>query len=446
MKIWLFKKRLTLFVVLFSITSVSIVAFGGGTVLEPLGVSLSVSAKRTDNRDRIPDGYEIQCERVKKEKDTVLRIAPRISFDKRTSERFKYYFEYSPSFTYHDNPRHGGEKREWLHSAKGDIEFNIAPMTIFRLSDLYIWNGEKDWYYDHDHKTCRCMPETQKDDYYDNLLRPSIHTQLTADDTFALSGLWRIKRYEKDYAADRGDEDEYSLLAELMHKMNRNISYGLFVEYTAFDRTRDGKDADPFNTSGYPDIIDAGVQYITMGVQASYDFLGDGNYVLLGRTGYNYIWYEADELDSDGMMGDSRLELSLHQLERTNGRLGLKYGKEYADIFPYSSQKNLTLFGNIGRRFGKQGDLKLAADVEYRTRRYGRFDIDPDAFSYSYYKDKYEGKKLDRDSIWIRLSAQYDVTDNFVVSGFYSYEDMDSDVDSSYSENVVGISATYRFL
>ena len=168
-----------------------------------------------------------------------------------------------------------------------------------------------------------------------------------------------MKRYDEEYAANRGDEDEYSVLGELMHRQNRNISYGLFAEYTAFDRTRDGAKADPLSTDGSPLRIDAGVQYVTMGVQLSYDFLGDGNHVLWGRTGYNFMWYEADDLDDDDMWGDSRVEFAFRQLERTSGRVGVRYGNEYADVFPFSSQENTTLYGNMSRRFGRTGSFLL---------------------------------------------------------------------------------------
>ena len=442
----LLKRHMALGVALSAGILVSSLAFGEGGLLEPLGLSLTVGVRQTDNRNRIPDGYLVKDEPIEKEDDTEIWVSPKISFDKRTSERFKYYFEYSPHYTYFDNPRSGDEEEEWSHMAKGDIEFNITPLTIFRLTDLYIWSGAKDWYYDADYELGERELEAREDDYWENLLRPSILTQLTADDTFKLSGLWRVKRYDEEYAADRGDEDEYSVLGELMHRQNRHVAFGLFGEYTAFDRTRDGAEADPLSTDGSPLRIDAGVQYVTLGVQLSYDFLGDGNHVLLGRTGYNFMWYEADDLEDDDMWGDTRIELAFRQLERTSGRVGIRYGNEYADVFPYSSQENMTLYGNVARRFGRMGNFALSADVEYRMRTYEKDDIDPDAFDHDYYREAFEDKDAGRDSIWVRVSAAYEFTEDLTASVFYSYEDVDSDIDAGYTENVVGVSATYDFL
>lgn len=442
----LLKRHMALGVSLSAGILASSLAFGEGGLLEPLGLSLTVGVRQTDNRNRIPDGYLVKDEPIEKEDDTEIWVSPKISFDKRTSERFKYYFEYSPHYTYFDNPRSGDEEEEWSHMAKGDIEFNITPLTIFRLTDLYIWSGAKDWYYDADYELGERELEAREDDYWENLLRPSILTQLTADDTFKLSGLWRVKRYDEEYAADRGDEDEYSVLGELMHRQNRHVAFGLFGEYTAFDRTRDGAEADPLSTDGSPLRIDAGVQYVTLGVQLSYDFLGDGNHVLLGRTGYNFMWYEADDLEDDDMWGDTRIELAFRQLERTSGRVGIRYGNEYADVFPYSSQENMTLYGNVARKFGRMGNFALSADVEYRMRTYEKDDIDPDAFDHDYYREAFEDKDAGRDSIWVRVSAAYEFTEDLTASVFYSYEDVDSDIDAGYTENVVGVSATYDFL
>lgn len=442
----LLKRHMALGVALSAGILASSLAFGEGGLLEPLGLSLTVGVRQTDNRDKIPDGFLVKDEPIEKEDDTEIWVSPKISFDKRTSERFKYYFEYSPSYTYFDNPRSGGEEEEWSHMAKGDIEFNITPLTIFRLTDLYIWSGAKDWYYDADYELGERELEAREDDYWENLLRPSILTQLTADDTFKLSGLWRVKRYDEEYAADRGDEDEYSVLGELMHRQDRHVAFGLFGEYTAFDRTRDGAEADPLSTDGSPLRIDAGVQYVTLGVQLSYDFLGDGNHVLLGRTGYNFMWYEADDLEDDDMWGDTRIEFAFRQLERTSGRVGIRYGNEYADVFPYSSQENMTLYGNVARRFGRTGNFALSADVEYRMRTYEKDDIDPDAFNHDYYREAFEDKDADRDSIWVRVSAAYEFTEDLTASVFYSYEDVDSDIDTGYTENVVGVTATYDFL
>ena len=79
-------------------------------------------------------------------------------------------------------------------------------------------------------------------------------------------------------------------------------------------------------------------------------------------------------------------------------------------------------------------------------RTYEKDDIDPDAFDHDYYREAFEDKDAGRDSIWVRVSAAYEFTEDLTASVFYSYEDVDSDIDAGYTENVVGVSATYDFL
>ena len=105
----------------------------------------------------------------------------------------------------------------------------------------------------------------------------------------------------------------------------------------------------------------------------------------------------------------------------------------------------MTLYGNMSRRFGRTGSFLLSCDVEYRRRTYERDDIDPDAFERGYYQE-FEDGEAERDSIWVRVSGSYDLTENFTASIFYTYEDVDSDIDPGYTENVIGISGTYEFL
>ena len=120
-------------------------------------------------------------------------------------------------------------------------------------------------------------------------------------------------------------------------------------------------------------------------------------------------------------------------------------------MYPYSSQDNTTLYANVTRLVDRKGDLRLVGDAEYRMRTYDVEDVDPDAEDYSsYFADLWEKTggdgKGDRDSVWLRLSAVYRWSEKLSASVFYTYEDVESDVDMSYTENTVGLSATYRFL
>lgn len=456
-------RPVSVFPAVFAGVVIASVALGGeGQRISPIGLSLTVGVKQTDNRDAIPEGYLVKIAGVdtpqEKEEDTEMTITPTISFFHETGAGHRLQVYYKPSYTTYDNPRDGGVENELSHEVKADLLLFVGPRTQVDLSERYWWNGSKDWHYGEEYmleNQDRLMEEgdlnTRNDDFYNNHLAATVSRIMTADLNLKLGALWRIKRYDDQEIAAYSDEDEIGLTSSLVNRQDRHISYGVFADYTAFDRNNgEGVEADPTSTSGTP-RIDVGVQYVVTGVQASYDLFGNQNVILSARTGYNFMTYEADEMEDSNTFGDSLVEVILYQQERTSGRFGLKYGKEYANIYPYSSQDNTTLFASVSRILGKSNKLRAGVDGEFRTRTYQLDDLDPDAENYSrYFADLYEKLGPDgegtRDSIFVRLHANYRWTDDFSTSVFYTYEDVDSDVDNGYTENTIGINATYKFL
>lgn len=447
----LFKAALSAVSALFICVALASMAMGQDEVRpSPIGLSLTVGVKRTDNRDAIPDGYIVKDVPLDKEEDTEMWFTPTISFFHELEGKYRMRLSYSPSYTYYDNPREGGTDNELSHAVRADLDLYIGGRTEVKISENYWWSGAKDWHYGEDYVFAPDELETRNDDYYKNDFVVAVKRTLTADDYLRISGKYNIKRYDDEELALYSDEDEYVFHAELMRRQSRYLSYGLYTEYTAFDRNN-GDSADPMGGEETVGIIDVGVQYINSGIQIAYDVFGNQQFIFSARTGYNFMWYEADGIDDDSMLGDSVLELLLYQQARTSGRIGMKYGKAYADIFPYSSQKNTTLFASVSRILGKRNKLRLGATLEYRTRTYELADVDPDAENYDFYQDRLaqmreEGDDGKRDSTGVRLNASYKWTSNFSTSVFYSYENVDSDVDSSYTENTIGVNATLKFL
>ncbi len=447
----LFKAVLSAVSALFICVALASMAMGQDEVRpSPIGLSLTVGVKRTDNRDAIPDGYIVKDVPLDKEEDTEMWFTPTISFFHELEGKYRMRLSYSPSYTYYDNPREGGTDNELSHAVRADLDLYIGGRTEVNISENYWWSGAKDWHYGEDYVFAPDELETRNDDYYKNDFVVAVKRTLTADDYLRISGKYNIKRYDDEELALNSDEDEYVFHAELMRRQSRYLSYGLYTEYTAFDRNN-GDSADPMGGEETVGIIDVGIQYINSGIQIAYDLFGNQQFIFSARTGYNFMWYEADGIDDDSMLGDSVLELLLYQQARTSGRIGMKYGKAYADIFPYSSQKNTTLFASVSRILGKRNKLRLGATLEYRTRTYELADVDPDAENYDFYQDRLaqmreEGDDGKRDSMGVRLNASYKWTSNFSTSVFYSYENVDSDVDSSYTENTIGVNATLKFL
>ena len=193
--------------------ALSTIAFGGeGGKTSPLGLSLTIGVKQTDNRDAIADDHVVLVrgveERVEKEDDTELWITPTISLRHEMGDGSRFFISYSPSYTDYDNPRENGMENEWTHSLRADADLYLGPRTKFTLSDNYWWSGQKDWHYGEDYELDpgdSAFDEdddlTRNDDFYNNRLDTSLSRTLSADDTVRVGAQWRIKRYDDDELA-----------------------------------------------------------------------------------------------------------------------------------------------------------------------------------------------------------------------------------------------------
>jgi hypothetical protein len=325
------------------------------------------------------------------------------------------------------------------------LRFHVTPLTVFSATEGYYWNGSKHFNYGDDYIYSPEDRALNNDDYSVNKVSATLDHTFTSDFNASVQGIYQIKRYDNEAFSERYDEDTITGLIQVNKIQSRKLSWGVNSQYVIYDRgDSHGKIDDRI-----PEV-DNGVSYWITGLQASFDIFGDTRFVLKGRAGYNYLTYEADEIKNDDMIGDSSVELAIHQNERTRGLLGFRVGKTQSDIFPYSSQDDSTVYGSVSTILGRTTDTRVGVDAEYRTRSYDLVTIDPEAANAAYWtqwvNDHGYRANGDRDSIYVRVWANHKFTDNFVAAIFYSFEDVDSDVDTSYTENIFGASVTVKFL
>lgn len=423
----------------------------------PFSLSINVGVSKMDNRDSVPDDSYVYVhgtpQKVKKEEDTVLHIAPSLAFRQDFGKGSLLRLSYKPAYSHHDNPRSGSTEKEWSHAVDFNLDLAIGTRTTIILSDLYWWSGDRDWYYAYDEGQPRDYGHDEKithnDDFYKNNFNLGISRIVSANNTFFVGAEYNIKRYDEESIARYGDEDEYTFNVNYMQRNSRRLGYGIFAEYTAFDRSNgDGFEPAPITGNETP-RVDTGVQYLTAGFQFEYDFTGRRNILILGRTGYKSVTYEAEGIEDDETIGDSRLELSLFPRERTRARIGVRYGREFSDIYPYSSKDNTTFFLIFSQMLDRNGKLRFNSTVEYRVREYEMADIDPDAKNYSgYFKNLWERTGSDgkgyRDTIFANFAILYQWTKELNTSVFYSIEDVESDVDTDYTNNIIGFNFSYQ--
>jgi hypothetical protein len=415
-----------------------------GTENNPFGIEMIFGLSHTDNRDRVPNGgMANNGEVVQKEEDTVFRVSPTISFERQLAGRYDARVYYRPAYVHHSNPRVGSERHSWEHGFDFWLRFQLAPLTELILSDNYWWSGEKKWNYGEEVYS----PEERalrNDDHIGNKIQGELVHDISADFNFSLAAMYEIKRYDNNAFVTRYDEDTLKITARLNNKVSRNLTWGVYSEYTVYDRGTHGEiDDDQVR-------VDNGVTYWNNGLHASFDVFANRRFIFTGRIGYNYLWYEADEVEDDDMMGDTSIELHIYQEERTRGHIGLRLNKTHSDYYPYSSQDDAALYGSVSTVIGRDTQLRLGVDAEYRNRKYDLITVDPEAdYATSWARWISENgydTTGDRTSVYLRLWANYQFSKHLFGSVFYSIEDVDSDVDNSYKENVYGVVLTVKFL
>lgn len=389
-----------------------------------VGASLTVGFKETDNRDLVDKG--------KKEDQFSWYVAPTIRIREEIADLLHLAGTYSPIFTHYSNCSRGQDDTKWEHALRFDLSWKATPLTTVELSERYWWSDRNDTFYGDEYEYDSNRDSRLSNDYYQNRFGGSIKQELAEDgDYVKVGGRWRVKRYDEKVFSRTNDEDEWGARAEFMHVFSRTFSFGVFADYTGWDR------------ESYPEM-DLGIDYLTAGIQAEWDFSGDGNHRVYASTGYNHIWYESDDMDDQDLFGDSKLELRLFQQTDTQLYGGVRYGRDYANIYPFSSQEDLAGYVSVRQFLGRDRRFSVNASVELRTRTYDA-DEDLNPAAAQYIEDKTGKSEYDRDSVYVRVAARYAVTDWFTLGAYYTYEDIDSEIASSYKENVFGVNGTVAF-
>lgn len=388
-----------------------------------LGASVSIGASFTDNRD--------QAVNTEKENDIDYNIGLRLSYERIFENRYKFYFDYAPSYVVHDHPARGSEKDAFEHEVNARIELTPGRRTLLRFSERFWWSGNKDWNFGDNYlENNNLNVDDFNDNYVENRLAGHLQYNFSEKNYMLLDAFIRNRRYDEDAANDH-DEDEYNVRLAIMRSPTRYYSLGFFGDYTSFNRDRDFTD------------YDHGVDYFTVGIQTSIDFFADQRWILNASTGYNFMFYDDDSMNDTSMFGDSRLELVIHQRELLRGKVGIRYSKDYSSILAYSSERNFVSFGSISRIFGRNNAYTLGADVEFRLRTFDKDDVPPALAGI------YSGEE-ERDTFYLRFYLNTRITEGLNASFFYSYEDCDSDITAprydDYQENVFGVKLTYKFL
>ncbi len=405
-------------------------------------LSLSVFAYYGDNRDSVPDSYNEPADeryRYQKEDDIRLGIQPRLTYSGRLSGSQTYQLSYSPVYQYWDNPRVGSRQSEFYHTAFAEYKLMLDNSNQLLLRDDFKYVLNDRWYLG-DEDVARSTAIDKKhveheQEHYDNTLRAKLSHRVSTRFSYDVDASWSAIRYRDDDLADEQDEDKFRVRVNLHRATSAQFSYGIYLRYSFWDDS-DKVWTDRNGQPGY-EKVDRGVQTYTIGISTS--FRVDPRLTLRGSYGYEYITYESDSIDDRSFPGELNLAADYALSAHSRGTLGARYYVSEGWVYPYASQDLLSIYAVYRTAFNLH--LSGLFRVEYKFSDYNLKYV-PEEARYENYVKSHTGDKKD---LYIETGIEYRYNQNLSFTLTYGYEDVDSDVSTSYHENSVRARATYFF-
>lgn len=413
---------------------------------------LSVFAEIGDNRDHVPDGYDpyYNAEKygTKKEKDPIFGIQPTIAFNGSFANTQYYKLGYSPIYQYWSNPRIGSLRSEFSHVAVAEYRVLLDRRNELSFRDDFKYIENDYWYLDsedldrHTYLSDRRTEHEQK--HLDNTLTGTWLTQLTRQMSLRLSAYWLTIRYDDEMLALTNDEDKYVANANLLHNHNSELSYGIFGKYELWDdQGRSWTESHNGEPATYG--LDRSIETYTLGLTATWR--NSARFSIIARYGWEWIDYAADSIEDRDYPGDGDISAIYTFNLRTRGTFGFRYGVTESWVYPYASQDLYSFYAGLKTMHSKT--LSSAIRLEYKISEYDTKYI-PTTYFDQYNRPgqaqkvdrKYTGQKND---IYAEFRLIYRWNQNLDITAYYSYENVDSDISVSYTENTIGIRATYLF-
>lgn len=405
-------------------------------------LSLTVFAEFGDNRDSVPDHYSENVDeryRYKKEDDIKYGVQPRISYASRFSDAHSYKLEYSPIYHYWKNPRVGKDRSEFSHMAYAEFRWAADARNEFLLRDSFKYILNDRWTLDDE--AVERTPITDKkhveheQEHYDNTVHLGWKHQLSSRTSIDLDGFWNTIRYDDEELADNSDEDKIGATLKLHRATSAQLQYGIFFRFLAWD------DEDSVWTSQngryFVEKVERGIQTYTVGLSGTYRW--DERLTFNASYGWEWVDYESDSVDDRDFPGDLNLSATYALALRTRGTFGFRYYVSESWVYPYASQDLFSFYATLQHAFTHH--LTGTVRAEYKVAEYDLKYVPDQARTETFVK-KHDGDKTD---IYVEVALNYRWSQAFNVNVAYGYEDVDSDVSNSYSENTFRIRATYDF-
>lgn len=418
------------------------------SVLRDLGLSdawrlsLTVFAEYGDNRDSVPDHYSENVDeryRYKKEDDTKYGVQPTIAYNGRLTDVHSYKLSYSPIYHYWTNPRVGKDRSEFSHLAYAEFKWAADTRNQFILRDNFKYVLNDRWTLDDE--AVERTPVTDKkhvdheQEHYDNTVHAGWKHMVSSRAFIDLDSFWNTIRYCDDELADNNDEDKVGATLKLQRATSAQFQYGLYFRFLTWDdqdtvwTSEDGR----YKTQK----VERGIQTYTVGLTTTYRW--DERLSFNAAYGWEWVDYETGSIDDRDFPGDLTLSATYALTLRTRGIFGFRYYVSEAWVYPYASQDLFSFYATLKHSFTHR--LSGSVRAEYKIAEYDLKYV-PDQARNETFLRKHDGEKKD---LYFELALNYRWNQAFNVNVAYGYEDVDSEVSTSYHENSFRVRATYYF-
>lgn len=360
--------------------------------------SLDAKAEYTDNRDST----------AKKDSNTDYYLKPTINLQAK-GERLTLDGYYTPAYRYRSDPNPLQNEDELLQDLGIKVDGKLSSRFGFDMSEWFTYTDDPAI----KEGGTRVRPNAT---YYFNKLELGVSTAPKPLTTIDVRGTHSIKRYKEDEVARESDEDRLAGSITLIHQIAPTMGFVVFGGY-----------ADYGYETGSRNIL-RDVSAFTGGIGLENIFSPE----LRGgiRFGYSKADFEDSRLGST-TAPYADISARISPKPDTALSLGITHMLRNSDVYPFASQENTEASSKIEIQSSER--LMFSILVVYRIGKYEQDMLPPEGTDIPLRQSGDDKLFLTTAQINVRL------TDKASLTFSYSYEDVSSDVDESYSKNTVSI-------
>jgi len=360
--------------------------------------SLDAKAEYTDNRDSTAE----------KDSNTDYYLKPRINLQAK-GERMTLDAYYAPSYRYRTDPNPVQNEDELLQDLGIKIDGKITPRFGFDMSEWFTYTDDPAI----KEGGTRVRPNAT---YYLNKLELGVSSAPEPLTTVDVRGTHVIKRYKEDEVAKESDEDRLAGSITLIHQISPTMGFVVFGGYADYGYEKGERN------------ISRDVTALTGGIGLENVFSPE----LRGgvRCGYSKADFENSRLGSiTAPYADISAKIS--PKPGTAISLGITHALRNSDVYPFASQESTEGSGKIELQASEKLTFSILA--LYRLGKYEQDMLPPEGANIPIRQSGDDKLLLTTAAINVKLTEKSSLTFS------YSYEDVDSDVDESYSKNTVSV-------